>query len=49
MTNRLRRTDGIERRRVAPSNTAGHHALLLINPHTSFFFRAKRRWSARKG
>ncbi len=26
---------------VAPSNTAAHHALLLINPHTSFFFRAE--------
>src|SRR5213076_2180712 len=26
---------------VAPSNTASHHALLLINPHTSFFFRAE--------
>src|SRR5437667_11920816 len=26
---------------VAPSNTAGHHALLLINPHTSFFFRSE--------
>ena len=26
---------------IAPSNTAGHHALLLINPHTSFFFRAE--------
>jgi len=24
---------------IAPSNTASHHALLLINPHTSFFFR----------
>src|SRR5207247_1743551 len=23
---------------IAPSNTTGHHALLLINPHTSFFF-----------
>jgi acyl-homoserine-lactone acylase len=23
---------------VAPSNTKGHHALLLINPHTSFIF-----------
>src|SRR5271156_5046072 len=23
---------------VAPANTAGHHALLLINPHTSFYF-----------
>ena len=26
---------------IAPSNTAGYHALLLINPHTSFFFRAE--------
>jgi acyl-homoserine-lactone acylase len=26
---------------IGPSNTAGHHALLLINPHTSFFFRAE--------
>jgi len=26
---------------VAPSNSASHHALLLINPHTSFFFRAE--------
>ena len=26
---------------IAPSNTAGHHALLVINPHTSFFFRSE--------
>jgi acyl-homoserine lactone acylase PvdQ len=26
---------------VAPSNTTGKHALLLINPHTSFFFRSE--------
>ena len=26
---------------IAPSNTVGHHALLLINPHTSFFFRSE--------
>ena len=26
---------------VAPANTSGHHALLLINPHTSFFFRSE--------
>ena len=26
---------------IAPSNTAQHHALLLINPHTSFFFRSE--------
>jgi acyl-homoserine-lactone acylase len=26
---------------IAPSNSATKHALLLINPHTSFFFRAE--------
>src|SRR5258708_6672152 len=26
---------------IAPSNSATHHALLLINPHTSFFFRSE--------
>ena len=26
---------------LAPSNTIDHHALLLINPHTSFFFRSE--------
>jgi len=26
---------------IAPSNTVGHHALLLINPHTSFYFRSE--------
>jgi len=26
---------------IAPSNTVSHHALLLINPHTSFFFRSE--------
>src|SRR6202789_530682 len=26
---------------ISPSNTAAHHALLLINPHTSFFFRSE--------
>jgi acyl-homoserine-lactone acylase len=26
---------------IAPANTVGHHALLLINPHTSFFFRSE--------
>jgi len=26
---------------ISPSNTADHHALLLINPHTSFFFRSE--------
>jgi len=26
---------------IGPSNTVDHHALLLINPHTSFFFRSE--------
>ncbi len=26
---------------IAPSNTADHHALLWINPHTSFYFRSE--------
>jgi acyl-homoserine-lactone acylase len=26
---------------ISPSNTVAHHALLLINPHTSFFFRSE--------
>src|SRR5947207_7216350 len=26
---------------IAPANTAGRHALLLINPHTSFYFRSE--------
>ena len=26
---------------IAPSNTTQHHALLLINPHTSFYFRSE--------
>jgi acyl-homoserine-lactone acylase len=26
---------------VAPARTADHHALLLINPHTSFYFRSE--------
>jgi acyl-homoserine lactone acylase PvdQ len=34
---------------VAPSNTAAHHALLLINPHTSFFFRSELQMSSNEG
>ncbi len=34
---------------VAPSNTAGHHALLLINPHTSFFFRSELQMVSEEG
>jgi len=34
---------------VAPSNTTSHHALLLINPHTSFFFRAEAQMTSEEG
>ena len=34
---------------VAPANTVGHHALLLINPHTSFFFRSELQMSSDEG
>ncbi|HET7186653.1 MAG TPA: penicillin acylase family protein [Gemmatimonadaceae bacterium] len=34
---------------IAPSNTATHHALLLINPHTSFFFRSEAQMTSDDG
>ncbi len=34
---------------IAPSNTTGHHALLLINPHTSFFFRSEAQVTSDEG
>jgi acyl-homoserine-lactone acylase len=34
---------------IAPSNTVGHHALLLINPHTSFFFRSELQMTSNEG
>ena len=34
---------------IAPSNTAAHHALLLINPHTSFFFRSELQMASEQG
>ena len=34
---------------IAPSNTTAHRALLLINPHTSFFFRAEAHMSSDEG
>jgi acyl-homoserine lactone acylase PvdQ len=34
---------------IAPSNTAAHHALLLINPHTSFFFRSELQMASQQG
>jgi acyl-homoserine lactone acylase PvdQ len=34
---------------VAPSNTKDHHPLLLINPHTSFFFRSELQMVSEEG
>jgi acyl-homoserine lactone acylase PvdQ len=34
---------------IAPANTVGHRALLLINPHTSFFFRAEVQVTSEQG
>lgn len=34
---------------IAPSNTVGRHALLLINPHTSFFFRSELQMTSDEG
>jgi len=34
---------------IAPSNTVDHHALLLINPHTSYYFRSELQMSSDQG
>jgi acyl-homoserine lactone acylase PvdQ len=34
---------------IAPGNTTNHHALLLINPHTSFFFRSELQMQSDEG
>ncbi len=34
---------------IAPGNTLGGHALLLINPHTSFYFRAEAQMVSEEG
>ena len=34
---------------IAPSNTIQHHSLLLINPHTSFFFRSELQMASGEG
>ena len=34
---------------IAPSNTVNKHALLLINPHTSFFFRSEVQMTSDEG
>ena len=34
---------------IRPANTKNHHALLLINPHTSFFFRSELQMVSQEG
>jgi acyl-homoserine-lactone acylase len=34
---------------ISPANTIRHHALLLINPHTSFFFRSELQMTSEEG
>ncbi|MBY0506806.1 MAG: penicillin acylase family protein [Bryobacteraceae bacterium] len=34
---------------IAPANTKGKHALLLINPHTSFYFRSELQMVSQEG
>jgi acyl-homoserine-lactone acylase len=34
---------------LAPIRTTSHHALLLINPHTSFFFRSELQMTSKEG
>ncbi|MFF0399088.1 penicillin acylase family protein [Streptomyces sp. NPDC005248] len=45
----LREPTGSNGMAIAPSHTRDGHALLLINPHTSFFFRAEQHVTSREG
>jgi acyl-homoserine lactone acylase PvdQ len=49
MENRPREPSGSNGMAIAPSNTLNRHALLLINPHTSFFFRAEVQMASEQG
>jgi|CZKI01.1.fsa_nt_gi acyl-homoserine lactone acylase PvdQ len=44
-----REPDGSNGFAIAPGNTAARHALLLINPHTSFFFRSELQMVSEQG
>jgi len=45
----LREPQGSNGIAIAPSRTEGGHALLLINPHTSFFFRSEMQVTSEEG
>jgi acyl-homoserine-lactone acylase len=44
-----REPDGSNGIAIAPSKTVAHHALLLINPHTSFYFRSELQMTSGEG
>jgi acyl-homoserine-lactone acylase len=46
---RLRLPSGSNGIAIAPSDSVDHHALLLINPHTSFYFRSELQMSSDEG
>ncbi|WP_421837515.1 penicillin acylase family protein [Novosphingobium sp.] len=46
---RLKEPAGSNGIAIAPSRTADGHALLLINPHTSFYFRAEQQVTSSEG
>jgi acyl-homoserine-lactone acylase len=46
---RFREPSGSNGIAIAPSNTVDHHALLLINPHTSLYFRAELQMTSDEG
>ena len=46
---RLKEPSGSNGIAIAPSNTAAHRALLLINPHTSFYFRSELQMTSDEG
>jgi acyl-homoserine-lactone acylase len=45
----LKEPSGSNGMAIAPQNTAHHHSLLLINPHTSFFFRSELQMTSDEG
>jgi acyl-homoserine lactone acylase PvdQ len=45
----LREPSGSNGMAIAPANTVVHHALLLINPHVSFFFRSELQMVSEEG
>jgi len=45
----FREPDGSNGIAISPANTFNHHALLLINPHTSFFFRSELQMVSNQG